>query len=113
MEMNNPVLVTTSLVIDEPDSERQAQIRDVVYDRLQRVLREAFADLPSVAVVGSVQYAPLNDPDSNCGRCVRCGCWTTDWTKPESYQGLPNGRMIEGGLTCDQCECHAGDPPAR
>ena len=83
-ENYNPILVISSLIIDEPDEAERSRIEKIVFSRLLKVLEEAFADLPAVSVQKGVEYISLSDPTGNAGHCARCGCWMTDWTKPHS-----------------------------
>lgn len=46
----------------------------------------------------------LDEGRFNCGRCAKCGGWTTDKEKPDAIEGLSRGTVIDGKLICDQCK---------
>ena len=45
----------------------------------------------------------LDIDNKNCGRCAKCGEWTTDREKPNFISELDNGATVDGKLLCDEC----------
>lgn len=48
----------------------------------------------------------LDSRYSNCGKCSKCGQWTTNREKPDVVEGLCNGAIVDDMLLCDECLPH-------
>lgn len=51
----------------------------------------------------SSSFSILDPSRMNCGKCNKCGNWTTDRDKPDALTGLTNGAAVNGELLCDEC----------
>ena len=112
--MKKPMLLRLCAFVDaDPEEPKEGGVSEAA--RTLGLLRMAveeklLADMPD-GLVYSMAYADLADPeaDLNCGRCVVCGHWTTDGTRPEPLLPLGLGGRVEGRLYCDE-HLPSGEP---
>lgn len=45
----------------------------------------------------------LESENFNCGKCSKCGHWTTDREKPDAVEGISYGATVDDQLLCDEC----------
>ena len=111
MDEQKPTLLITAILIEPPSSGGEVDWVDSdLSDRITAALDDATKELPQATPLHCYTYIQLNPEEDNCFVCEHCGCWTTDYTKPDEIHGLPLGRRFEGMLVCNQCECWKHDP---
>ena len=112
MYKEEPVLVSVSVVVSAPASERLPE--DAVLDPV----REAFLDDVAARLGTGVESLRSEswlvedtgssfiylEQEENANRCSRCGRWTSDPDKPEFLNALMIGRSVDGNVLCDECE---------
>lgn len=86
-------------------SEEADPLLDEVCSRVLSALRNEFRSDPHVSCPTGMKYLwPESDPCLNLNRCLRCGKFATDWSKPDIIHGLREGRSNANGMfLCDQC----------
>jgi hypothetical protein len=103
--MTKPVLITTSIVVQVPDEASEDFVFSYKYgDLLSDAIKSAFRDTPIVEYPAALDFVWLDLEDVNVGRCEQCGCWVSDYTKPDELKGIPGGRFTDGKWLCDECE---------
>lgn len=99
--MKKTVLVNISyyVEIDESDAELSLDIQNKLCES-----RTLESDGEQVTLQwNQLSFQVLDPKNMNCGRCAKCGCWTTDREKQDSMYGLDNGAVHNGTLLCDEC----------
>lgn len=97
------VLFSVSYLIDvEEDDLRSEAFDNDVFEILSND-REVVIDAKHKAKWSGSTLTLLDPKRMNCGRCCRCGAWTTDCEKHDSISGLSNGATVNGALLCDEC----------
>jgi len=82
--------------------------------RLSEAVRAAAAAEPGCESTGACSYHHLNEPEINLTRCVACGGWTTDHSKPDQVAGVMSGSPLRGVFLCGPCRVavSCGEMPA-
>ena len=63
-------------------------------------IEKAFENYADIEVVGK----KIADLDTGiCGKCCKCGAWTSDKDKEEHIEGFSDGIFINGKWFCDLC----------
>jgi hypothetical protein len=105
MTMPKPVLITTAIIVFVPDDDdSEFEFVEPYAQRLREAIQQAFQETKIVDYPASMQYEWIDGEDANVGRCAKCGCWVTDYTREDELKGLPPGRVSNGQLLCDECE---------
>ena len=100
------VLLRFSVLAEVDETEVEKDHGEV--DRLEDAIEDAIN-----AVIGvdedavdqgweSTYRLVLDEENMNCGRCVKCGAWTTDLEREEPIKGLQFGASVDGDLLCDE-----------
>ncbi|MBA2937420.1 hypothetical protein HZF08_03820 [Paenibacillus sp. CGMCC 1.16610] len=99
--MKKTVLVNISYYVEIDESENGLS------QKIQNKLREnrsLESDDSNVFLKwNQSSFRVLNPRIMNCGRCVNCGCWTTNSEKIDAIFGLDNGAFHNNKLLCDEC----------
>lgn len=61
---------------------------------------EKFLDPQKASLVSAMPEELIGD---NYGRCVACGGWVSDATKPGKIRAFSNGARVNGDWYCDLC----------
>ena len=81
-----------SVLIEEDED---LQLENKLWATVEQALAQQKAELVSS------RTEELNG--QNFGRCIKCGAWTSDWTKSVGVKSLSNGAQIDGEWFCDEC----------
>ena len=100
-------LFTVSYLIEIEDSllknnEESEKFNALIFEKLSKNQRKKI-DETHIARWNNSSYIVLDTEKFNCGKCSKCGGWTTDKEKENSIDGLSNGATVEGALFCDEC----------
>jgi hypothetical protein len=99
------VLITTAIVVRMPDGDDDGfTYAEPFTDKMREAIVDAFRGSPAVEYPEAMTFVWLDEPDVNVGRCAGCDCWVSDYTRPETLQGIAGGRLISGRWLCDECE---------
>src|SRR5947208_1691842 len=105
MTATRPVLITTSVIVHVPEeTQEDFTFVEPLSVKLRQTIKEAFEQVPEAEYPGVTDLNPIWIEGTNIGRCDRCGCWVTDYTRPDQLPGIPGGRRIGGDWVCDECE---------
>ncbi len=77
----------------EENSNIEALIENAVTDLLKKEQIQG-------EVVSSMAKEVYTD---NIGKCVNCGCWTSDHSKDDASAEVSNGAKVDGEWLCDVC----------
>ncbi|MDR3637001.1 MAG: hypothetical protein P4L84_24570 [Isosphaeraceae bacterium] len=100
------MLITTSIIVHVPDGNDaddafsfvepfEKRMRSIVEDAFRG---ESFVEYPSVINTTAIYF-----PDTNAGKCERCGRWVSDNRLPGEFDGLSVGRLNDGRWICTEC----------
>jgi hypothetical protein len=111
--MTKPVLVTTAIIVHVPDDDAEGfTFMEPFADGLRQAIERQFRGSPVVEYPGAMTFDWLDASVLNVGKCADCGCWVSDYTRPDELKGIAAGRSIEGRWLCDECETFGGPSPA-
>lgn len=97
------VLITTAIVVQVPEGDGFEDVEPFA-DTLRKAITDAFRGSPAVEYPEAMSFIQLEEAYVNVGKCAECGCWVSDYTKPETLEGIPGGRVVDGRWLCDECE---------
>ena len=100
-------LFTVSYLIEVEESllkdSNEADIfRETIFQKLSKHHKKK-VDEKHYAKWESSSLIVLNPEKMNCGKCNKCGGWTTDREKENHIKELSNGATDNGILLCDEC----------
>ena len=67
---------------------------------VNEMAEKAFSGNSFTEVVGA-RFLELDT--AVCGKCCKCGAWTSDKENPECIDGFSDGVLIDGQWWCDLC----------
>ena len=91
--------VEDELLLNTNEGEK---FNDLVCQKLAKFTRKKIDD-SHTANWNHSSLIVLDSNKMNCGKCCKCGSWTTDREKAGFIEGLSNGASIEDELFCDEC----------
>jgi hypothetical protein len=111
--MPKPVLVTTAIIVHVPDDDSEGfTFVEPFAAGLRQVIGREFHGSPVVEYPGAMTFDWLDASVLNVGKCAGCGCWVSDYTRPDELKGIAAGRWVGGRWLCDQCETFGGASPS-
>ncbi len=82
------------VVVDKPINDLQAE------QMVDEMAEQAFSGNSFTEIVG----AGISELDpAVCGKCCKCGAWTSDKDNPECVEGFSDGVFLDGKWWCDLC----------
>jgi len=101
------VLFTVSYLIEIEDdllkgTEKAEDFNNLIFEKLSKNQRKKI-DETHTAKWNHSSLIVLDSDNFNCGKCNKCGSWTTDKEKENSIDGLSNGATVDRVLLCDEC----------
>jgi hypothetical protein len=104
MELENKVVLTTSIVVDiDPDEDGSSDRLEQIAEVFQQAVRAAFSADASVQPTECLAYDWLNFPETNFGRCMNCNVLVTDRNEPGQISGLMAAETVDGKWLCHGC----------
>lgn len=105
MEGKKTVLIRVAYLVELPEEEINTD--DGVLDKITSIIGEDMKlVIDNIDVTLDWNYTSsfiLDSTNFNCGKCSKCGQWTTDREKPDAVEGICNGAIVDGKLLCDEC----------
>ncbi len=105
MEGKKTVLIRVAYLVELPEDEINTDngILDKITDEINED-KSLLIDNKDIALDWNFTSSLMLDTGHfNCGKCSKCGHWTTDRDKPDAVEGLCNGATLDGQLLCDEC----------
>lgn len=101
------ILITTAIVVRIPDEDDEGfTYAETFSNKMREAIVDTFRGTPEVEYPQSMSLVWIDDPDLNVGRCEECNRWVSDYTRPETLQGIVAGRSVGGRWLCDECETY-------
>lgn len=100
--MKSMLLRVTHLIEFEEndyDDELEMKINQVLCKDIDVSIERKASNLKWI----SMSRVKLDENHLNCGKCFKCGQWTTDCDLVNPLPDLCNGARIDGKLLCDEC----------
>lgn len=91
---NMPYLYQLNIVVHEEEENIQIE------NEIENVIEDKFKNRNCIEIVGS-QTIELNN--MICGKCQRCGAWTSDQDNWEHISSFSDGCYMDGAWLCDEC----------
>lgn len=105
MESKKTVLINVAYLLELPEEELKDE-----NGLLDKLTNQICSDKKLEVEQGEYELSwntttslTLDSESLNCGKCSKCGQWTTDRDKKEAIKGLTNGASVDGKLLCDEC----------
>jgi hypothetical protein len=99
-------LISVSYIVEMPEEDKdkfEGRLVDKIGGELSQDKLLSIENLDVLLKWNSTSSIGLDSGEYNCGKCSKCGHWTTDSEKPYAVQGLCNGATVDGELLCDEC----------
>lgn len=105
MEDKKTVLIKVTYLVELSEAEINSDdgMRDKIENKLCEPRRLQIEDGEKILHWNSTSSLVLEPENLNCGKCSKCGQWTTDREKPDKVAGICNGATVDGKLLCDEC----------
>ena len=79
---------------------------DEISERFQKALSKEFKNEPNIKVQKGFTFYWLNEEDTNCDQCIKCGNLTSNIGKPNVVPVLKEGTSENGKLICNECRSY-------
>lgn len=103
MKKQTLVRVSYLLEIDEDLLKDDEKSRNFQLLLSQKLSKDVDIDDSHTAEWNMETLLVLDPLKMNCGKCVKCGIWTTDKECVNYIDGLANGAVVNNELLCDDC----------
>ena len=105
MENKKTVLIKVTYLVELPVAKTNSDngLHDKIANKLCESRNLQIEDREALLHWNSTSYLVLEPENLNCGKCSKCGQWTTDREKSDTVADICNGATVDGKLLCDEC----------
>lgn len=105
MDNKKTILVKVSYLVELPKAKINSDdgLRDKIVNKLCDSRKVQIDGRETILHWNSTSSLVLEPENLNCGKCSKCGQWTTDREKTDTVAGICNGATVDGKLLCDEC----------
>ena len=105
MESKRQILLTFNVIIsiNEEELDKDLGEHDRIAYNIEEAIKQSFGKNSDDSDVVSTKLTTLDLDQMNCGKCAKCGAWSTDMEQPEPMFEFSNGATVNEMLLCDLC----------